>query len=97
MTQGLKVDCGNKLGKTIIFAKSHAYAEKIFEFLRMNRGKEGHLIGSLSEALFHLKFQICFKLQDLVYQTEKLIAFRKSLVDELEWKVRELNHDNFVA
>ena len=32
MTQGLKVDYGNKLGKTIIFAKStHRHAEKILE------------------------------------------------------------------
>ena len=31
MTSGLKVDYGNKLGKSIIFAKSHAHAEKILE------------------------------------------------------------------
>ena len=31
MTQGLKVDYGNKLGKTIIFAKNHRHAEKILE------------------------------------------------------------------
>lgn len=31
MADGLKVDYGNKLGKTIIFAKSHSHAEKILE------------------------------------------------------------------
>ena len=31
MTNGLKIDYGTKLGKTIIFAKNHAHAEKILE------------------------------------------------------------------
>ena len=31
MTQGLKVDYGEKIGKTIIFAKNHSHAEKILE------------------------------------------------------------------
>ncbi|MBD5155671.1 MAG: DEAD/DEAH box helicase family protein [Oscillibacter sp.] len=31
MTQGVRVDYGNKLGKTIIFAKNHRHAEKILE------------------------------------------------------------------
>ncbi len=31
MTQGLKVDYGNRLGKTIIFAKNHKHAEKILQ------------------------------------------------------------------
>lgn len=31
MTSGLKVDYGNKIGKTIIFAKSHLHAEKILD------------------------------------------------------------------
>lgn len=31
MTQGLKIDYGQKLGKTIIFAKNHDHAEKILE------------------------------------------------------------------
>ena len=29
MTEGIKIDYGQKLGKTIIFAKNHAHAEKI--------------------------------------------------------------------
>ena len=31
MRDGLKIDYGNKIGKTIIFAKNHAHAEKILE------------------------------------------------------------------
>ena len=31
MTEGLKIDYGQKLGKTIIFAKNHNHAEKIYE------------------------------------------------------------------
>ena len=31
MTQGVQIDYGQKVGKTIIFAKNHAHAEKILE------------------------------------------------------------------
>ena len=31
MTDGIKIDYGQKIGKTIIFAKNHDHAEKIFE------------------------------------------------------------------
>jgi type I restriction enzyme R subunit len=31
LTQGLRVEYGDKIGKTIIFAKSHIHAEKIYE------------------------------------------------------------------
>ena len=31
MTEGIKIDYGQKLGKTIIFTKNHDYAEKILE------------------------------------------------------------------
>ena len=42
MTNGLKVDYGNKIGKSIIFAKNHEHAEKIYEIF----GKEyPHLVG----------------------------------------------------
>ena len=200
MTHGLKIDYGNKLGKTIIFAKNHTHAEKIlevfgkeyphlagwakvidnymtyaqsaidefsepnklpqiaisvdmldtgidvpevlnlvffkkvmskakfwqmigrgtrlcpglldgadkdkfyifdfcgnFEFFRMNKGKPTANMTALSGAIFHLKAQIAFKLQDLSYQTPELIAFRKSLVDDMVEKVRELNRDNFAV
>jgi len=200
MTHGLKIDYGNKLGKTIIFAKSHAHAEEIlrvfgkeyphltgwakvidnymtyaqsaidefsepnklpqiaisvdmldtgidvpevlnlvffkkvmskakfwqmigrgtrlcpglidgadkqkfyifdfcgnFEFFRMNKGRATANMIALSGAIFHLKSQIAFKLQDLAYQTPDLIEFRKALVEDMVEKVRELNRENFAV
>ena len=200
MTEGLKIDYGQKLGKTIIFAKNHAHAEKIyevfnkeyphlpgfakvidnrvnyaqslidqfsdpqklpqiaisvdmldtgidvpeclnlvffkkvmskakfwqmigrgtrlcpglqdgvdkdkfyifdfcgnFEFFRMNNGKPTALQIALQGAIFSLKAQIVFKLQDLAYQTPELIAFRKTLVDDMVRKVQELNKENFAV
>ena len=200
MTDGLKVDYGQKLGKTIIFAKNHKHAEKIyeifnaefphlpgfakvidntinyaqnliddfsdpkkmpqiaisvdmldtgidvpevlnlvffkkvmskakfwqmigrgtrlcpelldgedksrfyifdfcgnFEFFRMSPGKPTANQMALQSAIFNLKAQIIFKLQDIEYQTEDLIRFRKSLVSEMASKVRELNKENFAV
>ena len=42
MTNGLKIDYGEKLGKTIIFAKNHRHAEKILEIFG---GEYPHLPG----------------------------------------------------
>ena len=200
MTNGLKVDYGNKIGKTIIFAKNHRHAEKIlkifnkeyphlvdyakvidnytnyaqsaidefsdstkmpqiaisvdmldtgidvpevlnlvffkkvmskakfwqmigrgtrlcpglidgedkklfyifdfcgnFEFFRMNSGKPTPNMIALQGAIFGLQFEIAYKLQDLKYQTEHLISYRKSLVDFMTGKVKELNRDNFAV
>ncbi len=68
-----------------------------FEFFRMNQGKPTANQMTLQGAIFNLKSQIIFKLQDIAYQTEDLIAFRKSLVSEMVTKVRELNKDNFAV
>lgn len=68
-----------------------------FEFFRMNQGKPTANQMALQGAIFNLKSQIIFKLQDIVYQTEELIAFRRSLVGEMVTKVRELNKDNFAV
>ena len=68
-----------------------------FEFFRMNKGKPTANMIALQGAVFHLKAEIVYKLQDLVYQTEELIAFRKSLVDDMVRKVRELNKENFAV
>ena len=201
MTEGLKIDYGQKLGKTIIFAKNHRHAEKIrevfykeyphlvgfaevidnkinhaqslidrfsdprklpqiaisvdmldtgidvpeclnlvffkkvmskakfwqmigrgtrlcpglkdgedkdkfyifdfcgnFEFFRMNQdGRPTANQLALQGAIFNLKAQMAFKLQDLAYQTPDLIAFRKSLVDDMVRKVQELNKENFAV
>ena len=68
-----------------------------FEFFRMNQGKPTANQIALQGAIFRLKAQIAFKLQDLVYQTEELMAFRKTLVDDMVRKVCELNKDNFAV
>ena len=68
-----------------------------FEFFRMNNGRPTANQIALQGAIFKLKAQIAFKLQDLAYQTTDLIAFRKSLVDDMVRKVRELNKDNFAV
>ena len=200
MTEGIKIDYGQKLGKTIIFAKNHAHAEKIHEIFNreyphlpgfaavidnkinyaqdlidqfsdpkklpqiaisvdmldtgidvpdclnlvffkkvMSKAKFWQMIGrgtrlcpglrdgedkdkfyifdfcgnfeffrmggasrsanqiALQGAIFSLKAQIAFKLQDLAYQMPDLIAFRNSLVDDMVRKVQELNRENFAV
>lgn len=200
MKSGLKIDYGNKLGKTIIFAKNHTHAEKIleifgkeyphltgyakvidnymtyaqsaidefsdpkklpqiaisvdmldtgidvpevlnlvffkkvmskakfwqmigrgtrlcpglmdgadkqrfyifdfcgnFEFFRMNKGEPTANMMALQGAIFSLKAQMAFKLQELAYQTEALISFRQALVDDMVRKVKELNRDHFAV
>ncbi|MBQ8539255.1 MAG: DEAD/DEAH box helicase family protein [Ruminococcus sp.] len=66
-----------------------------FEFFRMSSGKPTANQVALQGAIFNLKAQIAFKLQDIEYQTDDLIEFRKSLVDDMVKKVRELHKDNF--
>ena len=200
MTEGLRIDYGQKLGKTIIFAKNHAHAEKIheifnkeyphlpgfakvidnkinyaqslidefsaprklpqiaisvdmldtgidvpeclnlvffkkvmskakfwqmigrgtrlcpglrdgedkdkfyifdfcgnFEFFRMSDGKPTANQIVLQGAIFSLKAQLAFKLQDIAYQVPDLIAFRCGLVDDMVRKVQELNRENFAV
>jgi type I restriction enzyme R subunit len=200
MTKGLRIDYGNKIGKTIIFAKNHTHAEKIleifnkeyphladyamvidnyikyaqsaidefsdpkkmpqiaisvdmldtgidvpevlnlvffkkvlskakfwqmigrgtrlcptlidgkdkdkflifdfcgnFEFFRMNNGKPTANMIALQGAIFRLKTLIAYKLQDIAYQTDYLINFRKELVEDMVRKVRELNKENFAV
>ena len=201
MTEGIKIDYGQKLGKTIIFAKSHMHAEKIREIFNreyphlpgfaevidnkinyaqdlidkfsdpkklpqiaisvdmmdtgidvpecvnlvffkkvMSKAKFWQMIGrgtrlcpglidgedkskfyifdfcgnfeffrekgngrptalqiALQGAIFSLKAQIAFKLQELEYQTPDLIAFRKDLVEDMVRKVQALNRENFAV
>ena len=68
-----------------------------FEFFRMNQGKATPNTIPLQGAIFNLEFQIAYKLQDMDYQTERLIAYRESLVDHMYGKVKELNRDNFAV
>lgn len=66
-----------------------------FEFFRINKGKAATNDTSIQSAIFSLKFEIAYRLQDMDYQTEELIAFRKRLVEEMVGKVAELPRDNF--
>lgn len=69
-----------------------------FEFFRVT----GHIQSalstrSLSEQIINLKAEIAFKLQDLAYQTDDLIVFRKSLVADMLGKVQSLSRENFAV
>ena len=68
-----------------------------FEFFRMNKGKATANQIALQGAIFRLKAQIAYKLQDIAYQTPELIEFRKSLVADMVSKVSELNRENFAV
>ena len=181
MKDGIKIDYGQNLGKTIIFAKNHDHAEKIleifnkdyphlngfaqvidnrinyaqtlidefsepnklpqiaisvdmmdtgidvpecvnlvffkkvrsktkfwqmiyifdfcgnFEFFRMSKGKPTANMIALQGAIFNLQFEITYKLQDLAYQEERFIAYRKALVEAMTGKVQELPRENFAV
>lgn len=43
------------------------------------------------------KFEISYKLQDIDYQIDRLIAYRKALVKQMSEKVQELPRDNFAV
>lgn len=68
-----------------------------FEFFRMGQGKPTANMMALQGAIFNLEFQIAYKLQDLQYQTNHLIAYRNKLVEMMSGKVQELNRDNFAV
>ncbi|MEL7647298.1 MAG: DEAD/DEAH box helicase family protein [Sedimentibacter sp.] len=69
-----------------------------FDFFDINKnGKEVMSTETLQEKIFNLKVDIVYKLQDLEYQTEDLIPFRKDLVQYLVEKVNELNRENFAV
>ena len=68
-----------------------------FEFFRMNKGRPTANMIALQGAIFYLKAQIAYKLQDLAYQTTDLIDFRRSLVEDMVRKVQELNKENFAV
>ncbi|MDE6608567.1 MAG: DEAD/DEAH box helicase family protein, partial [Lachnospiraceae bacterium] len=68
-----------------------------FEFFRMNEGKPTANRMALQSAIFNLEFQMAYKLQENSYQLERLIAYRRKLVEMMTAKVRELNRDNFAV
>ena len=68
-----------------------------FEFFRMNKGKASANMIALQGAIFNLKFEMSYKLQDIEYQTERLTAYRNALVKQMSGKVQELPRDNFAV
>lgn len=68
-----------------------------FEFFRMNKGKATANMMALQGAIFNLEFQITYKLQDMEYQTERLIAYRNASIQHMSEKVQELNRENFAV
>lgn len=69
----------------------------VCDFFRANRGKEVSNQVALQSAIFNLKAQIVYKLQDMSYQTDELIAFRSRLIGELKDKIEALDKNNFAV
>ena len=61
-----------------------------FEFFRMSKGKPIANMIALQGAIFNLQFEITYKLQNLEYQVDRLIAYRSALVEMMTGKVQEL-------
>lgn len=68
-----------------------------FDFFRMNKGNVTANATALQSAIFNLQFEISYKLQDIEYQVDRLIAYRKDLVKHMSEQVRELPRDNFAV
>lgn len=68
-----------------------------FDFFRMGNGNATPNMMPLPGAIFNLEFQIAYKLQSLEYQTDRLMAYRKGLVEAMSGKVKELNRENFAV
>lgn len=68
-----------------------------FEFFRMNKGKTVGNTSPVQGAIFNLKFEISYKLQNIEYQEDRLIAYREALVKQMCEKVQELPRDNFAV
>lgn len=67
-----------------------------FEFFRAEeKPGEERLAKSLTERLFNIQAQIALELQDLQYQEEPFIKFRKNLIDNLHGQVSGLDETNF--
>ena len=66
-----------------------------FEFFRISKGKATGNALALQGAIFSLHFNLAYKLQGIEYQEDKLIDYRKDLVERMSKKVLELPRENF--
>lgn len=69
-----------------------------FAFFRLDgNGQEVGKSKTLQEQLFNVKVEMAYKLQEIGFQTDSLIAYRKELVADLIRQVIALPRDNFAA
>ena len=68
-----------------------------FEFFGGGNSVETPIVLPIQGALFKIKFEMAYKLQDAAFQTDTLIEFRKKIVKEMSDKVNELNRQSFVV
>ena len=69
-----------------------------FAFFRLNgNGREVGRASTLQEKMFNIKSEMAYKLQEIGYQTDPLIAYRKELVTDLTRQVSALPRDNFAV
>lgn len=69
-----------------------------FEFFRVNpKGTDVTELESIQGRIFTVKAHIAYRLQELQYQVEPFISFRRSLVEDMLSKLAELPRDNFAV
>ncbi|MBE6022612.1 MAG: DUF4145 domain-containing protein [Cellulosilyticum sp.] len=67
-----------------------------FDFFRANpKGMETGIAESLTEKIFNTKVEIVRALQEMKYQEEDYITYRKTTVQELIQAIRNLNDESF--
>lgn len=69
-----------------------------FEFFRVNpRGIAVKDAETIQGRIFTVKANIAYQLQDLRYQEEPFVSFRKEIVSDIRHKIEELNRENFAV
>lgn len=63
----------------------------------INKGNVAANTMALQSAVFNLQFEIAYKLQDIEYQTDRLITYRKKLVNQMSKKVSKIPKDNSIV
>lgn len=69
-----------------------------FEFFRINpKGITVKDTVSIQSRIFSIKVLMAYRLQELQFQEEPFISFRKQLVEDIKTKLNELVRDNFAV
>ena len=67
-----------------------------FEFFRVNpKGFDSNLVESLTEKIFNKKVELVKELQNIKYDEEEYIDYRKELLEDILNSVENLDEDNF--